>query len=332
MPHGAGAQEGVKARNRQLCYSLSRAFEKADSKRPRTESKASQPEPAPREGATEQSMGRGAIFARLGFLQAALEADKATPSLSALKRQKTAVKVGKERGTVSGQPPDTSMKGKSQPSMERPQQPGSARLGKLEVHAKSSRHSEDHTGPSSSTEGPPTVPAREVPQSGSGKLGQKSGESISQEDAARLVNAALDSHPGLSPSSAPSKLNKQPAGNGISAKKLKKKHRQSLPSGKPVAADVPQRATKSAQKQMSAGEGGSPVHGKPLVGQGNGTASAGRALTDSQRKKARCMHAARLAGSQTVFAQKPHPLSPKSAALQGIIMAEPERTCWMLRR
>lgn len=238
-----------------------------------------------------------------GSPQAAPETEKAAPTLSASKKQKVAVKVGKERAAVSEQHPDPSINGKSQPIMERLQQLGRTRPGNLKVHAKSSQHPEDRAGLSSSSEGPLTAPALEVPHSGSGKLGQKSGESISPEDAARLVNAALDGHPGLSPSSAPPKLHGQPTANGVSAKKLKKKQRQSLPSGKPVAADAPQRATQSAQKQMPAGEGGSPVHGKLLAGPGNGTVSAGDALTDSQRKKARNTHAPRLAGAQTVSAQ-----------------------------
>ena len=226
----------------------------------------------------KQSSKQSTGFARHGLAQAAPEAQKATPTLSASKDM--AAQLGKALATLAGQSPDSSIIG-------RLQRPGNARLKRVKLHTKSSQQPRDHAGPSSSTEGPQTASGLEVPGTGSGRAGQKSGSTISQEDAARFPNAALSGHTGLSPSSAPSKLKEKPAGNGISASKLKRKHRQSLPTGSAVAADVPQRAAMSAQKtsHMSAGQGQSPMRAKLLAAQGNGAGSAETELTDSQRKK-----------------------------------------------
>ena len=277
MPHVAGAQEGVKAKNRQTCYSLSRALEKAGSKRPRSEAKGAQPQPAQQNGAAKQSTSHSTSAARLEPSKAAPQAQKAQPTLSAAKKQKLAAKAQKAQARSPGQSPDASI-------IKSLQQPSDTSSETVKLRSKSSPQHEDHAGPSSSTDRPQRAADLEVPASGSGKLGQKSSSSINNKDAARLVNAALNEHPGLSPSSAPPKLNGLPAGNGVSKKKLKKKHRLSLPSGKAQAADVPQRAAKSAQKHMPAGGGGSPQ--LPVL-QGNGAASAGDTLTDSQRKKVR---------------------------------------------
>ena len=268
----------MKARNRQTCYSLSAALEKARSKRPRSEPRDAQHQSAQQNDAAKQSI-EGRIFARLGLVQAP-EAQKATPPMSAAKKQKLAAKAQKARVASPGQSPDLSVVGKLQ-------QTDDASLETVKLRAKSSQQHEDHAGPSSSTERPQRVADLEAPASGSGKHGQKLSSPINQKDAARLVNAAVNGHPGLSPSSAPPKLNGQPAGNGVSMKKQKKKHRLSLPSAKAEVAGVPQRAAKSAQKHVPAGEGGSPMQARPPVLQGNGAASAGDALTDSQRKKVR---------------------------------------------
>ena len=281
LPCTAGAQEGVKAKNRQICYSLSRALEKASSKRTCTAPKDVQPQPAQQDGAKNPSAKQSAVLARPGLAQAAPEAHKAKPALNALKRQHLAAKLAKVLATSPGQSPDSSVIG-------RLQQPGKTRAKHAKQHAKSPQHPEDHAGPSSSTDGPQTASALEVPKPGSGRPAQESGSQLSQEDAARLVNAALNGHSGPSPSSALPQLNGKPAGNGVGVKKPKKKHRQSLPTGKAVAADVPQRAAMSAQKHTPAGQNHSPTKAKMPAAQGNGAASAGTELTESQRKNVRC--------------------------------------------
>ena len=270
----------MKAKNRQICYSLSRALEKAGSKRPRSEAKGAQPQPAQQNGADKQSALHSAAAAGRESTKVAPQAQEAMPALSALKKQKLAAKAQKAKARSPGQSPDSSVVGTLQ-------QAGDASSETVKLRAKFSLQHEDHASPSSSKKGHQRAADLELPASGSGKLGQKLSGAITQRDAARLVNAALNGHPGLSPSSAPPKPNRQPAGNGVSVKKLKKKHRLSLPGATAVAAGVPQRAAKSAQKRVPAGEGGSPMQAELSLSQGNGVASTGDALTDSQRKKVR---------------------------------------------
>ena len=331
FPHGAGAQEGVKAKNRQICYSLSRALEKMSSKGPRMEAKGGQLQPNQQMNSVMKKSAQPSSDAVLHHSggnrvpQAAPAAQKAVPALNTSKTQKTAVRA-RAGEALPGQSLGLS-------SMGTPQQPDSAKAKLKKLHAKPSQHPAGHASASGGASIPQTAPPPTLggPEAGFGKTSQKSGRLRAQKEAAQLVNTDLNGQPGGSASSAPPMPSVQPAGNGVSAKKLERDRGQSLPNGRPAAVDVPQRAMMCAQKHTLAGEGGSPLRVTLQAAQGNGAASAGDGLTDSQRKKVCCLPASYVAAlglpdipsrlsfkfMQPVVSSQP---GPDSAAL---IAAEP---------
>ncbi len=128
-------------------------------------------------------------------------------------------------------------------------------------------------------------------------VGQEPGSSIMQKEAARLVNAALDGHAGLAPSSASEKLAQDSKATlGSAMKKLKKlkksqkKHRQSLPAENSVATDVPHRSPASAQMGVPLGVKESPTHAESAPAKGKAAVAPEDRLTDSQGKKVGCAH------------------------------------------
>jgi len=292
----AGAQEGVKAKNRQICYSLSKALEKAGSARQRKDAQLAEAQPVQQNGtvkkleklssnvSTEHSQEKAVS-------EAAPEPLTSKPRMALLKslmKQKMVENKRNAEGRLPGKSPDLSQpKGTGQLSSGKVKKKNKLQVDTLQLP-------ESHATPSRGTEGSQRASDLKTSKSALGKVEQDPGSFISQKEAARLVNAALDGHAGLAPSSATEKLaqdSKATTGSAMKKlKKSKKKHRQSLPAENSVATVVPHRSTASAQMSVPLGVEESPKHTQSAPAKGRGTVAPGDRLTDSQGKKVGCSH------------------------------------------
>lgn len=292
-----GAQEGVKAKNRQICYSLSKALEKAGAKRRKREPQNDVAQPVQQSGVAKKGQAESRSAAAdsslaNGVSQAASEAQA---SKTALKKLKSAAKARKMSKLAPGPSPDSQ-------SAEGAEQPGSAKQGKKRQHRHTPQQPKHARGLSNGLGR--QAPADEVALSASEKPRREPGSSsISQKDAARLVNAALNGTPlpgsafasplsvkgngatGGGPGSKESKLRhslpaKEPPAEGGSDSK-KSKQRLSLPA-MGLAAGAAEGKTVSVKKHMTVG---SPKVATLLSAQSKAAAAVGDGLTDSQRKR-----------------------------------------------
>lgn len=278
-----GAQEGVRARNREICYALSRALEKAGSKRQKHEARGTELQPqaqqngAPLETQRPSSSVPANRTAGIGAPVSAPASQAAKPSVASGKKQK---KAAAEQRTEDDAPPVLPQR----PVLQALKQADSAKQGKKKQ--RTSLAQLPGTALNFSNGSAVRKAAPEVSKAGSQKPGKSLGSAVSQKDAARLLNAALNGHPGPSSTPAPSNgvgNSKAPADGITSMKKLKKKQRQSLPAVGSAVAALAQRGGASAGKPVGPKHG--PEHASTSPAVYKAAALAGDGLTDSQRKK-----------------------------------------------
>ena len=273
----------MRARNREICYALSRALEKAGSKRQKRESRGTdlqsqaQQKGGPLETQRPSSSVPVSTHAENRAPVSALALQAAKPSVASGKKQK---KAAAEQRTGDAAPqalplrpvlqslkqPDSSKQGKKKERTSLAQLPGSA----LPLSNGSAVHKA----------------APEVSKAGSHKPGKSLGSAESQKDDARLLNGALNGHLGHSstPAASDGVGNSKAIAIGISSmKRLKKKQRQSLPAVGSAVAALAQRGAASAGKPVGPKQGPELASMSPAVGKV--AALTGDGLTESQRKK-----------------------------------------------
>ena len=285
----AGAQEGVKAKNRQMCYSLSRAFELAGSKRLKRAAQDSARPAAQLNGVNpkeaqgwKQDTSAGSPMEDGTALMpaAAAQPQGGRPGKAGARKQKPAARAKELQSTEPGGPPSSA-------GAQAPEEAGSPKPKKKRVLREASEqpetplpHSNGSTGEGSTGMAPKAKAAA--------ASGRAAGGGLSQQDAARLVNAALNSEPmaGSAPAlgGTNSKAKKQRLSLPAGGLKAQKQRRQSLPA-QPLQVE----AALPAQKLATVSKAESPRQAAVLLAEARGAVSAnGSALTDSQRKKVRC--------------------------------------------
>lgn len=285
----AGAQEGVKAKNRQMCYSLSRAFELAGSKRLKRAAQGSARPAAQLNGASpEEAQGQRLDASAGNSLEngtaltpaAAAQPQGGRPGKAGARKQKPAARAEELQSAEPGGPP-------SSVGAQTFEEAGSPKLKKKRVLREASEqpgtplpHSNGSTGQKSTGMAPKAKTAT--------ALGRTAGGGLSQQDAARLVSAALDSEPMVG--SAPAlggtntKAKKQRLSMPGGGLKEQKQRRESMPA-LPLQAE----AALPAQKLGTVSKAESPRHAAVSLAEARGAVSPnGSTLTDSQRKKVRC--------------------------------------------
>ena len=285
----AGAQEGMKAKNRQMCYSLSRAFELVGSKRLKRAAQDSARPAAQLSGVSpEEAQGRKQDASAGSFMKdgtaltsaAAAQPQAGRPGKVGARKQKPAARAKELQSAEPGGPP-------SSVGAQASEEAGSPKPKKKQVLREASEQPETplpHSNGSTTRESTGMAPKAKA----AGASGRAAGGGLSQQDAARLVNAALNSEPmaGSAPAlgGINTKAKKQRLSLPAGGSKAQKQRRQTLPA-RPLQAE----AALPAQQPGSVSKAESPRHAAVSLAEARGAVSAnGSALTDSQRKKVHC--------------------------------------------
>ena len=242
-----GAQEGVKAKNRQMCYSLSRAFEMAGLKRlkraaqdsacPTAQLNGMSPEEAQGQR-QDASAGRSLESGTALVPAAAAQPQAGRPGKASARKQKPAATAKGLQSAEPGGPP-------SSVGTQASQEAGSPKPKKKRVLREASHAAEDACAPQQWQRRSGGGQAWCPKASAAGAAGRGAGAGLSQQEAARLVNAALDGEPmaGSAPvlGGASTKAKKQRLSMPAGGLKAQKQPRQSLPVG-PLQAEAAREA------------------------------------------------------------------------------------------